>query len=100
MEWTYEMRRQMQEIVPSLFLGPYGAAKDFDSLRDKGVTHVLIVRSTLERRLDPKFPEYFRYHIVELPEGPTEDLILYFPSLHPAPLSFQPHQQCLWLYEP
>ena len=31
-----------------------------------GVTHVLIVRSTLERRLDPKFPTQLQYHIVEV----------------------------------
>lgn len=78
MEWTYEMRRQMQEILPNLYLGPYGAAKDWDSLSGSGVTHVLIVRSTLERRLDPKFPNQLHYHIVEVPEGPTENLILYF----------------------
>ncbi len=47
-----------------------------------GVTHVLIVRSTLERRLDPKFPELFKYHIVEVPEGPTENLILYFTGIY------------------
>uniref|UniRef100_A0A7S0VW28 Protein-tyrosine-phosphatase n=1 Tax=Hemiselmis tepida TaxID=464990 RepID=A0A7S0VW28_9CRYP len=72
------MRRQMQEILPSVFLGPYGAAKDREALTAKGVTHVLIVRSTLERRLDPKFPDELKYHIVEVPEGPTENLILYF----------------------
>jgi serine/threonine/tyrosine-interacting protein len=69
---------------------------------NKGVTHVLIVRSTLERRLDPKFPAELKYQIVEVrsrrggargkesdcltavllqvPEGPTENLILYFPE--------------------
>mmetsp|Transcript_23615 Transcript_23615/g.53656 ORF Transcript_23615/g.53656 Transcript_23615/m.53656 type:complete len:183 (-) Transcript_23615:8-556(-) len=78
MEWHYEMRRQMQEILPNLYLGPYGAAKDWESLSTCGVTHVLIVRSTLERRLDPKFPTQLQYHIVEVPEGPTENLILYF----------------------
>mmetsp|Transcript_23295 Transcript_23295/g.52316 ORF Transcript_23295/g.52316 Transcript_23295/m.52316 type:complete len:185 (-) Transcript_23295:1242-1796(-) len=78
MEWTYEMRREMQEIVPNLFLGPYGAAKDAEELRKRGITHILIVRSTLERRLDPKFPNLIHYHIVEVPEGPTENLILYF----------------------
>mmetsp|Transcript_23019 Transcript_23019/g.62380 ORF Transcript_23019/g.62380 Transcript_23019/m.62380 type:complete len:185 (+) Transcript_23019:38-592(+) len=78
MEWNYEMRRQMQEILPSLFLGPYGAAKDLTALREQGVTHILIVRSTLERRLEAKHPDVFRYHVVEVPEGPTENLILFF----------------------
>eukprot|EP00960_Hanusia_phi_P024795 729744-Hanusia_phi.AAC.1 len=94
MEWTYEMRREIDKIVPNLFLGPYGAAKDAEELRKRGITHILIVRSTLERRLDPKFPNLIHYHIVEVgqsdvdserllsnfqvPEGPTENLILYF----------------------
>ena len=62
-------------------------------LKKRGITHILIVRSTLERRLDPKFPTLIHYHIVEVrgvtvttaeadimqvPEGPTENLILYF----------------------
>jgi len=80
MEWTYEMRREMQEILPGVFLGPYGSAKDKAALQNNGITHVLTVRSTLERRLDPKFPQEFKYHIVEVPEAPTEDLILYFPQ--------------------
>uniref|UniRef100_A0A8D2JNZ4 Uncharacterized protein n=1 Tax=Sciurus vulgaris TaxID=55149 RepID=A0A8D2JNZ4_SCIVU len=25
-EWTYPMRREMQEILPGLFLGPYSSA--------------------------------------------------------------------------
>uniref|UniRef100_A0A671FQ28 Uncharacterized protein n=1 Tax=Rhinolophus ferrumequinum TaxID=59479 RepID=A0A671FQ28_RHIFE len=25
-EWTYTMRREMQEILPGLFLGPYSSA--------------------------------------------------------------------------
>lgn len=80
MEWNYEMRREMQEILPSVYLGPYGSAKDRTELTNKGITHVLIVRSTLERRLDPKFPTELKYQIVEVPEGPTENLILYFPE--------------------
>lgn len=35
-------------------------------LMNKGVTHVLIVRSTLERRLSPKFPAELKYQIVEV----------------------------------
>ena len=35
-------------------------------LMNKGITHVLIVRSTLERRLDPKFPAELKYQIVEV----------------------------------
>ena len=44
-----------------------------------GVTHVLIVRSTLERRLDPKFPTHLQYHIVEVPDHPKPS------TLNPKP---------------
>jgi hypothetical protein len=50
-------------------------------MQSKGISHVLIVRSTLERRLDAKFPTLFKYHVVEVPEGPTENLILFFTGL-------------------
>lgn len=39
---------------------------------NKGITHVLIVRSTLERRLDPKFPAELKYQIVEVRRQGTE----------------------------
>ena len=69
------------QILPNVFLGPYGAAKDLEAMQSKGVSHILIVRSTLERRLDAKFPNLFKYHVVEVPEGPTENLILFFTGM-------------------
>jgi serine/threonine/tyrosine-interacting protein len=72
---------ECMQVLPNLFLGPYGAAKDLEAMQAKGITHVLIVRSTLERRLDAKFPNLFKYHIVEVPEGPTENLILFFTGM-------------------
>ena len=40
-------------------------------LTKRGITHILIVRSTLERRLDPKFPTELKYQIVEVSSRPT-----------------------------
>ncbi len=76
--------RLVSQILPNVFLGPYGSAKDLEAMQSKGVSHVLIVRSTLERRLDAKFPTLFKYHIVEVPEGPTENLILFFTGILPV----------------
>lgn len=63
-EWTYDMRRSMQEIVPGLFLGPYSSAKPAkpDNLLSNGITHIICVRCTMEAKIvRPKFPDRFRY---------------------------------------
>ncbi|KAM3423771.1 hypothetical protein BST61_g1175 [Cercospora zeina] len=44
LEWTYELRREAQTILPFLCLGPMTAAKDQQWLRAQGVTMVLGVR--------------------------------------------------------
>lgn len=38
---------------------------------------MLIVRSTLERRLDPKFPAELKYQIVEVGAGQDVKMIVY-----------------------
>ena len=50
-DWTYTMRRDMQEIVPGLYLGPYAAAgkKNLSKLENAGITHVVCVRQEIER---------------------------------------------------
>ena len=45
----YEMRRECQEILPGLILGPLQAAKSLDILRSLGITHVSV----------PAFPPQF-----------------------------------------
>ncbi|KAF2213313.1 hypothetical protein CERZMDRAFT_96972 [Cercospora zeae-maydis SCOH1-5] len=44
LEWTYELRREAQTILPFLCLGPMTAAKDQQWLRAQGVTMLLGVR--------------------------------------------------------
>lgn len=52
------MRRDMQEILPGLFLGPYGVAKDLDRLKTAKVSHIVTLRSVLESRMIvPRFSE-------------------------------------------
>ena len=50
-EWTYTMRRDMQEIVPGVYLGPYAAAgkKNLARLEQVGISHVVCVRQEIER---------------------------------------------------
>lgn len=42
--WKYESRRNAQQVLPFLFLGPITAARDRDFLRDEGITMLLAVR--------------------------------------------------------
>jgi len=48
----YEMRRECQEILPGLILGPLQAAKSLDILRGLGVTHVYVPRSPLQLAIE------------------------------------------------
>ncbi|CAK7269964.1 hypothetical protein SEPCBS119000_003843 [Sporothrix epigloea] len=45
-DWTYEMRRDAQQILPHLFLGPTNAARDRVFLRRAGITKVMAVRDS------------------------------------------------------
>lgn len=47
-QWTYEMRREAQQVLPFLYLGPSNAARDRTFLRRTGITKVVAVR---DRRL-------------------------------------------------
>lgn len=38
----YEMRRECQEILPGLFLGPFVASKSLDTLQGLGITHMCV----------------------------------------------------------
>jgi hypothetical protein len=38
----YEMRRDCQEIIPGLLLGPYLVSRDLDKLRKLGISHMYV----------------------------------------------------------
>uniref|UniRef100_A0A8C4QJ39 Serine/threonine/tyrosine interacting protein n=1 Tax=Eptatretus burgeri TaxID=7764 RepID=A0A8C4QJ39_EPTBU len=81
-EWTYTMRREMQEIVPGVYLGPYSAAmkSKLHVLESRGVTHVVCVRQDIEANfVKPNFPERFRYLVLDIADSPLENIIRYFP---------------------
>jgi hypothetical protein len=39
-EWRYEMRRECQEILPGLWLGPFLVSKSLETLQSLAITHM------------------------------------------------------------
>ena len=104
------MRRECQEILPGLILGPLQAAKSLDILLGLGVTHVYVppfcppardrvtnlvehaparartfhrvcIRDAKEAfSVKPRFPETFKYMVVDLADSEEQNLIRYFPA--------------------
>lgn len=68
-EWNYNMRREMQEIIPGLFLGPLASASKskLETLLNAGITHLVCVRHEKEVSvIQPNFPEKFEYIVINL----------------------------------
>lgn len=83
-EWTYTMRRTMQEIIPGVFLGPYSAAmkSKLDHLMNHGITHIICVRQDIEAHfIRPNFPEIFKYLVLDIADNVTENIIQHFPKV-------------------
>ncbi|KAJ3388883.1 hypothetical protein HDU92_001302 [Lobulomyces angularis] len=71
----------MQEIIPKLWLGPFNCSKDFNALKRANITHILIVRDPGEKRIiNEKFPNNFKYKVIEASDNPLENIIRYFPN--------------------
>ncbi|XP_011630995.1 serine/threonine/tyrosine-interacting protein-like [Pogonomyrmex barbatus] len=83
-EWTYTMRRNMQEVVPGVFLGPYSAASrsKLQSLLEHRITHIVCVRHAIEANLiRPNFPNHFKYLVLEIADTMTENIIQHFKTV-------------------
>uniref|UniRef100_A0A8C9RKJ4 Serine/threonine/tyrosine-interacting protein-like n=1 Tax=Scleropages formosus TaxID=113540 RepID=A0A8C9RKJ4_SCLFO len=96
-DWSYPMRREMQEIIPKLFLGPYSAAmkSKLPTLERHGITHIICVRqdSILYNYIINfiKSRPYLTYNVVAavfpqfsatlsyIADNPVENIIRYFP---------------------
>lgn len=79
-DWTYDKKRDAQEILPGLWLGPWGAAKDFSFLQHH-ISHILIVRAPEEERfLRSLFPQ-LKYRVIECRDNAFENLIRFFPDV-------------------
>ncbi|TPX32544.1 hypothetical protein SmJEL517_g04396 [Synchytrium microbalum] len=80
-DWKYEMRREMQEILPGLWLGPIQSAKNVQALKEHGITHVVCIRDSGEKHIvRPFFPTDFIYYEIEVSDSPMQNLIPYFPD--------------------
>ncbi|XP_076682264.1 serine/threonine/tyrosine-interacting protein isoform X1 [Andrena cerasifolii] len=80
-EWTYTMRRHMQEVVPGLYLGPYSAAirSKLQCLLEHGITHIVCVRHHTEANfIKPNFPDKFQYLVLDIADTATENIIHHF----------------------
>ncbi|GFN99174.1 serine/threonine/tyrosine-interacting protein [Plakobranchus ocellatus] len=80
-DWEYAMRRDMQEIVPGVYLGPYASAMKtkLDNLLAHGITHIICIRQLIEASfLRPNFPQHFNYLVLDIADSPTENIIKYF----------------------
>uniref|UniRef100_A0A3Q2Q4E2 Serine/threonine/tyrosine interacting protein n=1 Tax=Fundulus heteroclitus TaxID=8078 RepID=A0A3Q2Q4E2_FUNHE len=77
------MRREMQEILPGLFLGPYSAAmkSKLPALERHGITHIVCVRQDIEANfIKPNFSHRFRYLVLDIADNPVENIIRFFPT--------------------
>jgi len=80
-EWKYEMRRQCQEIVPNLLLGPFLVSKSLEMLRDLGITHILCIRDVKEAfSVRARFPQNFVYLELDVRDNEEQNLIRVYPQ--------------------
>ncbi|CAH7669464.1 protein-tyrosine phosphatase-like protein [Phakopsora pachyrhizi] len=81
-EWRYEMRREAQEVLPSVFLGPYQASRDLDNLQRLGITHICCISETREAHLlKARFPENLKYLVLDIRDATDQNLISIFPRV-------------------
>ncbi|XP_064489540.1 serine/threonine/tyrosine-interacting protein A-like isoform X2 [Ornithodoros turicata] len=84
LDWTYSMRRDMQEIIPGLFLGPYSSAmrSKCEQLSKAGITHIVCIRQDVEANfIRPNFPDKFLYLVLDIADSQTSNIIQYIPQV-------------------
>ncbi|KAG2189418.1 hypothetical protein INT44_004560 [Umbelopsis vinacea] len=81
-DWRYEMRREIQEILPNVFLGPYSACRDTQALRAKGITHIVCFFDSKESTIfrTNTLASLFEYTCIEVSDSPLQNLIPQFPT--------------------
>lgn len=83
-QWMYAMRRQMQEVLPGIFLGPYAAAmqSEYQTLVNCGITHIVCIRQLLEAKfIKPNFMHSFEYLVLDIADSVNENIIQHFSKL-------------------
>ncbi|KAM0751554.1 phosphatases II [Meredithblackwellia eburnea MCA 4105] len=80
-EWRYEMRREAQETLPGVYVGPFQPSWKLQTLQDLGITHVLCIAESREQHLfTARFPELITYLILEIRDADDQNLIRIFPQ--------------------
>ncbi|KAF8606906.1 phosphatases II, partial [Ceratobasidium sp. AG-I] len=80
-EWRYEMRRDCQEIIPGLLLGPFQTSKSLPRLQELGVTHIACIRDAKEAfSVRPRFEGQFEYLVLDVEDNEEQNLIRLFPK--------------------
>lgn len=74
LSWTYDGRRQAQQILPFLLLGPATVAKDPEVIHKEGVTFMLAVRDARMAKKMPRLNDPARFSSAEGLETATFDL--------------------------
>jgi len=75
------MRRECQEILPGLFLGPFIASKSLETLKALKVTHIVCIRDAKEAfSVRPRFPDDFTYMTLDVEDNEEQNLIRFFPA--------------------
>ncbi|KZP26267.1 phosphatases II [Athelia psychrophila] len=80
-EWRYEMRRESQEILPGLLLGPFQASKNLEKLQWLKITHIVCIRDAKEAfSVKPRFLDHFQYLVLDVEDNEEQNLIRLFPG--------------------
>ncbi|PFH53385.1 hypothetical protein AMATHDRAFT_137994 [Amanita thiersii Skay4041] len=82
-EWrrVYEMRRECQEILPNLFLGPFVASKSLETLQSLSISHIVCIRDAKEAfSVRPRFESHFKYLVLDVQDNDEQNLIRLFPE--------------------
>ncbi|CEP12105.1 hypothetical protein [Parasitella parasitica] len=82
-DWHYEMRREIQEIVPGLYLGPFSACRhQIEKLKKNGITHIICFVDQNESRLFQfdAISQYFGFKKFIVSDSNLQNLIPYFPD--------------------
>jgi hypothetical protein len=80
-DWKYEMRREAQQIIPGLYVGPYQSGRLLEPLQTLGITHIVCVFDVREKLfVKPRFPEHFTYLALEVRDAQDQNVIRMFPQ--------------------
>lgn len=80
-DWKYEMRREAQQIIPGLFVGPYQISRLLQPLQNLGITHIVCVYDNREKLfVKPRFPDHFTYLALEVRDAADQNVIRLFPQ--------------------